>query len=123
MIVTRDEIENLPEYFHFHNPEHEDLALCFLESMPQRVEFELNLQRSSIQLIGSDEPFAIIGFRREQEHIFVEFYSEEVMDHPRIVKSIESESERFINRVIITSADDIDAELLNWITISSNMLA
>lgn len=121
MIVTKDKIDKLPYLFHFHLHEHEVLSILLLNKMSKTMDFKLIFQKASIQLVNS-EPFAVIGFRRSQKYIFLEFFNESKIENKRIIKTTKSKINLIINRVNIVTSDEIDTELLNWINDSYKML-
>lgn len=105
---------DLAREFAFHKAEHEALAVLFLSRIAPHVQFKLTLLKASMHLVDT-EPFAVLGFRRSQAFIFVEFYNESEIASIRIDRTLPREDTRMIHRVNITSADDIDRELITWV--------
>lgn len=120
MIAQQNQIQDLPTLFSFHQNEHQDLAIHLLRALAAKIDFNLKIQKASIQLVN-DQPFAVLGFRRSQTHIFFEFYSAAEIKNGRIIKTLRAKDDLLINRVEIFTANDVDDELINW-TIASNKL-
>lgn len=121
MIAQQDQIEDLPTLFSFHQTEHQLLAVHLLNELATAIDFKLKIQKASIQLVDN-KPFAVLGFRRSQKHIFFEFYNAEEINNPRIIKTLLAKNGYFINRVEIFTANDVDDELINWTSASSELL-
>ena len=119
---TKDVIENASDALHFHRPEHENLARTLLHEVAGQIDFTLKIQKASIQLLAPI-PFAVLGFRRIQAHIFVEFLHESVLEHARIIKTITSAKHPPLHRVHVVTAEDIDPELIAWIVHASTVVA
>ncbi|MCP4130853.1 MAG: hypothetical protein GY754_07710 [bacterium] len=114
MIAAKDKIDNISNLLHFHQHEHEALTVFLIKKLPQTMDFKLKIQKASIQLVNA-EPFAVIGFRRSQKSIFLEFYNKSEIKHDRIIKTTASKNKLIINRVTIAAIDEIDAEIINWV--------
>jgi hypothetical protein len=122
VIFTQDVIDHLPDVFHFHRPEHEELTHTLLQHAAAQIDFTLKIQKASIQLLAP-APFAVLGFRRSHAHIFVEFLHESEIEHARIIKTITSAKHAPLHRVNVATATDIDPELLAWIVHASTLVA
>ena len=97
-----------------------EIVWSLLNQLEKELTFKLKIQKASIQLV-CNVPFAIIGFRRSLDYIFVEFYNDIMIDNPRIVSTIAKSKQLIIHRLYVSSLDDIDIQLLTWIK-SSNLL-
>lgn len=121
MIIEKERINNLPNYIDFCHEGHKKLSISFLEKIANEIDFRLKILKASIQLIKS-QSFAVIGLRRSQEHIFIEFYSEALMDNTKIIKTIKGRNGFIINQVNISNDGDIDSELIRFIIHSCELL-
>ncbi len=121
MIVDKDKIKSLHNFIDFHRPVHKKLPILLLEKIAYEIDFKMKVQKASIQLICS-QPFAVIGLRQNQEHIFVEFYSEIKIDKARIVNITKGKSELLINRINLIKECEIDLELIKYILHSNELL-
>ena len=120
MIAQQNQIQDLPTLFSFHQHEHQELAIHLLRTLAAKMAFKLKLQKASIQLLN-DKPFAVLGFRSSQTHIFYEFYSAAEIKNARIIKTLLAKDGLLINRVEIFTTNDVDDEVINW-TIAANKL-
>ncbi len=120
MTIDKAKRNELEKHFIFHQKEHEILTLALLDKFSNAFEFKLKVQKASIQLLNP-QPFAVLGFRRSEKHIFIEFYTQTEIKNNRIVKTLKSENNLIINRVEIFTENDIDEELINWMKESSRI--
>lgn len=111
-------INTYKKSFVFHREEHEPLTTALLEEINKEIDLTLKVQKASIQLI-SQEPFAVLGYRRSKPSVFIEFYTLDQCDNARIVQTITAKNGLPLHRVIIENLDDINAELLNWVLSSA----
>jgi len=107
LIITKDKIKDMKSYFTFHQPEHEVLTAYILDKLSEKIDFKLKIQKASIQLLNP-EPFAVLGYRRKQKYIFLEFYNKIEVEDCRVVKTLEAENRLFLNRIHITDVGDFD---------------
>lgn len=115
MIVSIDSIDNLGSLFNFHKVEHATLAHALLTALADKLDFKMKLQKATIHFMHRDS-FGVIGFRRTQKGIFVEFYEKNQIISDRIIKRlIGKKNNQSIARVIINDINDIDSELICWI--------
>lgn len=104
----------------YHREVHKTLTDLFLGKMSKKTDFKLKVQKASIQLVGK-EPFSVIGYRRSKGSIFVEFYSHDGLEHPRISQTIIAKNGLPLHRILIEKESDINDELLVWITESERI--
>lgn len=67
--------EDLTRKFKFHHIEQERLTNILLRKLSYKINLQLKIQKSSIQLLN-EQPYAVIGYRKNQLPIFIEFYSD-----------------------------------------------
>lgn len=111
----------LPTFIEFHHEEHKSLSISIIKKIGDRIDFELKIQKASVQLLNP-KPFAVIGLRRSKKDVFLEFYNEIEIDKNRIVKTLKGNNSFIINRVNITAKHDIDTELIEYIVHSNELL-
>jgi hypothetical protein len=58
-------------------------------------------------------PFKVRG--RPEHYIVVSFAADRRIDHPRIVSVAEPYPHRWTHHVLVTSPEDIDAKLMDWV--------
>lgn len=121
MMISSERLSELPTLFGFHFKEHEILSLHFLKAIAKRLPFKLKLQKATIHLIAS-ESFAVIGFRRSQKHIFIEFYGEADLVNERIVRTVQARNGRKLHRINVSKKSDIDSQLIEFVIHSSESL-
>lgn len=119
MIIQKERFKEIPTYINFHKKEHEILSKYFIEKVFNKIDFKLKIQKASIQLLNA-APFVVLGLRRSEKHIFIEFYNENIIDDKRIVKTLKKD-DNVINRVNISTTTDIDKQLVDFV-IHSNYL-
>jgi len=122
MILEKENIGDLPHFIAFYHKEHKQLTILFLEKLAQALAFKLKIQKSSIQLLNP-QPFAVIGLRKNQKQIFIEFYNETAIDNNRIINTIKGKNEYIINRVNIFDDRGIDSELIAFIIHSNDLIS
>lgn len=120
MILQKENINSLTNLYDFKEAEHRILSILLLERLAQSLDFKLKIQKSSIQLLNA-KAFAVIGFRRNHKHIFIEFYSKAGINSNRIISTVKDKNEYIINRINILEDNDIDAELIEFITCSNKL--
>lgn len=118
--MTNLEKEKLLSFLTQDRKQYSELILLFLSQLDKEVKFKLKIQKATIQLYHN-VAFAVIGFRRSQSHVFIEFYNSDAICNPRIVKSITKPEhpKLVINRINVSSLHEIDIELLTWVKTSS----
>lgn len=121
MIISKNKINEISSLFHFHRENHKYLSISFLRKVAEELDFKLKLQKSTIHLI-QEQSFAVIGFRRSTENIFIEFFHEDMIKNSRVVKNVLGRNGENINRIDIYCENDIDLELLEYIIHSSEMI-
>jgi hypothetical protein len=117
--MTQTEIDKLDDFFLNDRINYKETIEGFLTEVEREITFKIKVLKASIQLLDK-KPFAVIAFRRSKSYFFVEFYSTENIDNPRIIKTIKK-SELIINRVNILSREQIDKELIHWIQKSKSI--
>ncbi len=121
MIITKNRIIELPTLIEFYHEEHKSLSILIIKKMADRMEFKLKIQKTSIQLLNP-EPFAVIGLRRSDKNVFLEFYNENEIDKSRTVKTIKGKNPFIINRVNIAFEHDMDTKLIEYIIHSNELV-
>lgn len=121
MIINKNRVIELPTLIEFHHEEHKTLSFSIIKKMADKMEFKLKIQKASIQFLNP-EPFAVIGLRRSQKNVFLEFYNENKINKDRIVKTIKGNNPFIINRVNISDENDIDTELIKYIIHSNELI-
>jgi len=106
-------MENLDRILCGERAIHTTTVSKLLNALARKVEFKLKIQRASIQLIA-DVAFSVIGFRKNGNRLFVEFYSGKTISIPR-VEEMGQRGGRLIYRASLNSIDDINEELIQWI--------
>ncbi len=122
MLVTKEQIKEIDNFLMFYKPKHKKLSIRILEEVANEIDFKLKIQKASIQLVTS-QAFAVIGLRRSQESIFIEFYSKSKIDNDRIVKTIKGKNRLEINRINIFNENEINKELIKFILHSNELIA
>lgn len=92
---------------------HTTTVTKLLNALAGKVEFKLKNQKTSIQLIA-DVAFSVIGFRKNENQLFVEFYSEKTISSPGVKETGQREG-WLIHRASLHGIDDINDELIQWI--------
>jgi len=64
-----------------------------------------------------------LAVKLKTKWIDVEFFLDYFMDHPIIKKYLQTSKKRFVYVVSIDNSDDINHELLNWITHSYSLIS
>lgn len=93
---------------------HSEKLFHLLNRLSLQLNYQLKIQRASIQLIHN-APFAVIGFRRRSNHFFVEFYNDRIIENNRIVTRQDKGNSLIIHTVNVSTLSDIDNDLLKWI--------
>ncbi|MDF2613052.1 MAG: hypothetical protein K0S71_838 [Clostridia bacterium] len=86
------------------------------------VDYEI-LLKNQFGGIVNKKSFAVIGLRRKQRHVMIEFYSEYGINSSRIAKVHIKEEKRIVNRINITVIDEIDDELIEWLLSSYHIVS
>lgn len=120
-MISSDHIVDLPDSFHFHVAQHATLSMFLLNRMAEKLSFRLKLQKATIQLIDG-AAFAILGFRRSQQSIFVEFFTEKEVSSLRVERTVIGRNGKLINRVYLHVETDVDSELLQWLMHSNKLV-
>lgn len=121
MIINKGKINEVPTLIEFHHEEHRYLSLSIIRKVTDKIDCTLKIRKASIQFLNP-RPFAVIGLRRSQKRVFLEFFSEHAIDEERIVKTIQADNSFVINRVNIALASDIDTELVAYILHSDELI-
>jgi len=75
-------------------------------------EFEINPVKSSVQLRAGA---TFLGIRVKKSRIELEFFSEEILTHPAIIKSLRVSSNRAFNVIVLKESEKPDDDLLKFI--------
>ena len=98
-------------------PLFDDLAIELLSEFP---ESSFKVQKSQIALV-SKKPYAAVWLPireikdRPNVYLILSFGLDTKIDHERIVEVNEPYPNRYMHHVLISSKDDIDETLLNWL--------
>ena len=92
-------------------PTPEQSAERFFHDRP----LELSLYRAFEETVRSRIPTVIKVRGRPEHYIVVSFAADRRIDHPRIVSVAEPYPHRWTHHVLVTSPEDIDAKLMDWV--------
>jgi hypothetical protein len=98
-------------------PLFDDLAIALLSAFP---ESSFKVQKSQIALI-SKKPYAAVWLPireitdRPKDYLILSFGLDTKIDHERIVEVNEPYPNRFMHHVLISSKEDIEETLMNWL--------
>ena len=122
-----DEIVSKEEFNIFFNKYNRSYFVDNVETLIRKLldelTFEMKILKASFQLIKEKSAFSACGFRRSKDYFFVEFFNEERINNERIIREVKvdvevqgGKKEYIISRVEIKDKNDIDDELIQWIT-------
>lgn len=97
------------------------LLFALFDKLSLQFEFHLKIQKASIQLIHQ-HPFAVIGFRKSKDYLFVEFYHHSVINGLAIVKTKIAENSKIIHTIHLTPNAIINSNIINWIKDSYHLI-
>ena len=99
-----------------------DLVELLLNKLSQQIDFNVKIQKASIQLINKGA-FAVLGFRKNMDSFFVEFYNAKQIENDRIAQMKRLNDSLIIHTVNISNSSEIDNMLISWIKQSDKLIS
>ena len=113
---------NIPveEHFQHKPPELKIIFDALMKDIALFGEMKMNSIRKSIQIKNKS---AFMGLNIKKDHIELEFFADYVINAPRIQKTLTLSKNRIVHYLCLSSKEEIDEELLQWLRYSCELTA